>query len=401
MKNKPISVNEIFRKYIHDYRKKYADKMSSAQHKVINAILKCRTLKLGTHKDKCDSCGKIITLFNSCRNRHCPQCQNIKKEEWLFNRKKEILPVPYYHVIFTLPGELNPLIYSNQKKLLTLFFQVASETLKVLGSDTKHLGASIGCVMVLHTWGQNLLYHPHIHCIVPGGGFNSDKTEWVHTRYKNFFIPVKVISDLFKKKFLAKLKYFYFNKEPLRFNDTTSYLDDDSAFNNFIENLKCKKWVVYCTKPFKRPGIVIDYLGRYVYKVAISPYRIIKIENNRIYFYWKDYRDKKTKVMNLSPVEFIRRILLHVLPYKFQKIRYYGFLGNNKKAENISLCRQLFNVVIDAFSELLSSVKNDIRQAIYFFKGIDIAACPFCGKGRMLTKKVNHPTFSHSPPYNG
>lgn len=401
MKNKSLTVNEIFRTYIHEYRKKYSGKISPTQYKVINAILNCRTSQLGTHEEECDYCGKTITLFNSCRNRHCPQCQNIKKEEWLFNRKKEILPVPYYHVIFTLPDELNPLIYSNQKELFTLFFQSASETLKVLGSDSKHLGADIGFIMVLHTWGQNLLFHPHIHCIVPGGGFNSDKTEWKSTRYKNFFMPVKVISDLFKKKFLAKLKYLYFHKEPLRFSDTISYLDNVIEFNNFIEKLKRKKWVVYCTKPFKRPGIVIDYLGRYVYKVAITPYRIIKIENNRIYFYWKDYRDNKTKVMNLSPVEFIRRILFHVLPRKFQKVRYYGFLGNNKKADNISLCRQLFNVVIDAFCELLSSLKNDIRQAIYFFKGIDIAVCPFCGKGRMVTKKVTTSAWSHSPPYTG
>lgn len=163
MKNKSITVNEIFRMYINDYKKKYADKISSTQRKAINAILNCRTSQLGTHIEECDSCGKIITLFNSCRNRHCPQCQYIKQEEWLFNRKKEILPVPYYHVIFTLPGELNPLIYSNQKELLTLFFQAASETLKVLGSDSKHLGASVGFIMVLHTWSQNLLYHPHIH----------------------------------------------------------------------------------------------------------------------------------------------------------------------------------------------------------------------------------------------
>lgn len=391
MKNKPhITANEIFRTYIHDYINKYTDNISSYQHRVINAILNCRTAQLGTHIKECDSCGKTITLYNSCRNRHCPQCQNIKREEWLYNRKKELLPVPYYHIVFTLPDELNPLVYSNQKKLLTLFFQAASETLKVLGSDSKHLGASIGCVMVLHTWGQNLLYHPHIHCIVPGGGFNSDKTEWVHTRYKDFFMPVKVISDLFKKKFLAKLKYIYFHKKSLRFNDSTSYLGYPNAFDNFVENLKRKKWVVYCAKPFKRLNIIIDYLGRYVYKVALSPHRIIKIENNRIYFYWKDYRDKKTKVMNLSPVEFIRRMLLHVLPHKFQKIRYYGFLGNNKKAENISLCRQLLNVVIDVFCELLSSLKGDIRQAIYFFKGIDIAVCPFCGKGKMIVKEVNY-----------
>jgi len=401
MKNKRITINEIFRMYINDYKKKYADKISAAQYKVIKAILNCRTSQLGTHIKECDYCRQTITLFNSCRNRHCPQCQNIKKEEWLFNRKKEILPVPYYHVIFTLPDELNPLIYSNQKKLLPLFFKAASETLKVLSSDSKHLGASIGFIMVLHTWSQNLLYHPHIHCIVPGGGFNSDKTEWVHPRYKNFFMPVKVISDLFKKKFLAKLKYLYFHKEPLHFAGTISYLKNAVVFNNFIDNLKHKKWVVYCAKPFKRPNIVIDYLGRYVYKVAISPYRIITIENNQIYFYWKDYRDKKTKVMKLSPVEFIRRILLHVLPHKFQKVRYYGLLGNNKKIDNISLCRQLFNVVIDAFSELLSSMENDIRQIIYFFKGIDIAVCPFCGKGRMITKNVSRQTCSHSPPYTG
>jgi hypothetical protein len=314
----------------------------------------------------------------------------LKKYFELVSNATLSLPVPYYHIIFTLPSELNSLIYSNQKNLLSIFFKAASETLKALGNDTKHLGASIGFIMVLHTWGQNLLYHPHIHCIIPAGGINSDKTEWVSPKNENFFMPVKVISDLFKKKFLAKLKKLYYNTEqPLNLIKENLYLEQPDNFNIFIKNLKEKKWVIHCTKPFKNPNIIVNYLGRYVYKVAIDSHRVIKVENDLVYFRYKDYRDMKTKIMCLKPVEFIRRILLHVLPSGFQKMRYYGFLGNNKKAENLELCRKILKVVFNVYIELLSTFKNDIKKAIIFLKGSDFNLCRVCKNGRMVRPKLS------------
>ena len=365
---------------------------------MINAIINCQTSNLGIHEFKCDKCGHKVVAFNSCRNRHCPQCQSLKKEEWLFKRKVEILPVPYYHIILTLPSELNDLIYYNQKKLLTIFFKTASETLKVLGSDKKHIGCKLGFFMVLHTWGQNLTYHPHIHCVIPGGGFDESKTKWVKTKYENFFLPVKVISELFKKKFLAKLKKIYFKSdEPLHFCDCLINLKTEKVFTEFRNILKRKKWVVYCSKPFQKQQIVINYLSRYVYRTAIMSSRIIKAENNLIHFYWKDYRDNKRKIMKLNPMEFIKRVLLHVLPLGFQKIRYYGFLCNRNKTENIFKIREIFNVVVDASIDLLSTVIKDVNKVIYYFRGVDITLCPICKKGHMVLTNMTFSRFGAVP----
>jgi len=295
-------VQDVFAQYVDDYRQSHT--LLPIQHKAINAILNCRTPKLGGHMDTCPECGYQKPSYNSCRNRHCPKCQTLSKERWIDAQKANLLSVGYFHVVFTVPQELNMLIYSNQQECYNLLFRCVAETLHELAGNPKHLGAEIGFTSVLHTWGQNLCFHPHIHCIVPAGGLTA-LGRWKHSRQK-FFLPVRALSRKFRGKLLAMLK----RKFP--------HVD-----RNLISRCYEKEWVVYCKPPFKSASCVVEYLGRYTHRVAISNNRIISLKNGNVTFKWRDYRDhSRWKLMTLSAVEFIRRFLLHVLPHGFMKIRH-------------------------------------------------------------------------------
>lgn len=362
-------VQDIFLEFGQNYRTNH--KLTLEQHKAMSAIQKCRTSELGGHKEVCDSCGHTRISYNSCRNRHCPKCQALSKERWIENQKGNLLDVGYFHVVFTIPDTLNFMAYQNQKVVYTLLFKTVAETLTELASDKKYLGAKIGFSSVLHTWGQNLMHHPHVHCIVPGGGLSS-MGKWVNSR-KKFFIPVKVLSRKFRGKFLYYLKQLYCQKK-LEFHGTQAYLSDDKEFDKLLSSLYAKDWIVYCKPPFKNAAYVVEYLGRYTHRVAISNHRIVSINNDTITFKWRDYKDaNKHKVMKISADEFIRRFLIHILPSGFMKIRHYGLLGNRNKTTKLKLCKQLTH------TPLLIQEKSSTFQLIQKLTGIDLSKCPYCG----------------------
>lgn len=366
------------------YGQAYIDKhnLSQEEIKVINSISSCRTSKLGGYVDVCDSCGHLRISYNSCRNRHCPKCQGLLKEKWIEDRKKDLLPIQYYHIVFTIPNDLNDLALRNKNEMYSLLFKASAETLKELASDPKHLGANIGFISVLHTWGQNLMDHPHIHCIVTGGGLSLNNKKWISSK-KNFFIPVKVISSLFRGKFMYYLKRKYYNNK-LVFPSKINSLQKESNFQKLVDILYDKDWVVFSKPSFKNPKFVIEYLGRYTNKVAISNNRIINMDNGKVSFKYKDYSDNnKTKFMTLDAFEFIRRFLLHVLPKRFVRIRYYGLLSNRFRKENLKLSRFLLNVFTD--SDYLPA-KESWQEMLFRLTGKDLSICPECGKGKMIRK---------------
>ena len=315
--------------------------ISPAQAKAFNMIRLCRTSSMGYHHSEvCTECGTVDISYNSCRNRHCPKCQQSAQQKWVEAQMSKLLPVGYFHVVFTIPQELNTLVFQNQKCLYALLIQSAGHTLTELAKDPKYLGATIGVTSVLHTWGQNLSFHPHVHCIVPGGGLSNDGLRFVPSR-KKFFLPVKVVSDKFKGKFLALLKQAY-EEGTLKFFNEASKLAFKYNFQELIDSVYALKWVVFCRKPFKSPGHVVRYLGRYTHRVAISNSRILSFNGQSVSFAWKDYKDKgKSKVMTLAATEFTRRFLLHVLPDKFIKIRHYGLLCSRNIRTKLSKCMKL------------------------------------------------------------
>lgn len=381
-----IEVADIFNQYGEVYRRKH--KLSSSMFKAMSAIESCRTSKLGGHIDECDDCGHIKISYNSCRNRHCPKCQNLRKERWLEERKRDLLPIPYYHVVFTIPSDLNPIAMINKKEIYALLFKASAETLDELAKDPKYLGANIGFVSVLHTWGQNLMDHPHIHCIVTGGGLSFDEDEWVPTK-KNFFIPVRVMSKLFRGKFLHYVKQAFYDQK-LKFHSQHKHLE----FQNLLDELYEKEWVVYCKQPFKSPTCVIDYLGRYTHRVAISNHRICHLEDGKVTFKWRDYSDQnKNKLMTLDALEFIRRFLLHVLPHRFVKIRHYGILSNRNSETKIKRCKEILDIPLEK-----SIISAETWQELLFkITGIDLTICPVCKEGNMVKKQTLQPRC-YSPP---
>jgi predicted Zn-ribbon and HTH transcriptional regulator len=390
-KDKRIEIADIFRKYGGAFREKY--RLPLHYIKVMNLISVCRTSALGGHLEKCDQCGYQRNAYNSCRNRHCPKCQYSAKEKWIDQRKSELLPIPYYHIVFTIPEELNNITLANKKVMYSILFKSASETLLVLGKDPKHLGAEIGIIAVLHTWGQNLVDHPHLHCIVTGGGLNRDKSKWVKAKkakHKNFFIHVNIISDLFKKKFLYYFKKAEKNKE-LKFTGKITELNEHKLFQRLLNSLYAKKWITYCKRPFGGAEKVVEYLGRYTHRVAISNNRIKTMENNKVVFQWKDYRDNNTrKQMELPAVEFIRRFMLHILPDNFYKTRYYGILSSRNKQKDIAKCRELLGVVKNKESKKVEIVQACCgRELPNEKKSIGYNQCPNCKTGTMQTIKVN------------
>lgn len=358
--------------------------------RALYSIQYCKTASLGGHIYECNECGETTIAYNSCRNRHCPKCQAYAKELWIYERSKSLLPTHYFHIVFTIPEQLNSLVLFNQKELYSILFTSVSETLLELAKDKKYLGAEIGFTSILHTWGQNLMNHPHIHCIVPGGGLSLDKAKWIKSK-KKFFIPVKVLSRKFRGKFLYYLNTLYLNNK-LTFPKSISELGSRNIFNEFKDSLYKKEWIVYSKAPFSSAEYVLQYLGRYTHRVAISDNRIIKVDKNNVSFKWRDYKDNnKQKVMTLKAKEFIRRFTMHILPDRFVKIRHYGILGNRNKQLKFKRCLEIFRVK-PRDDEKLSSAE-------LFFKltGIKIGMCKICEKGNLIEKGIIMPR-SYSPP---
>jgi Putative transposase/Transposase zinc-binding domain len=321
----PIEVADIFRAHLKQYQQQHP--MSLVQQKAAHAIINCRTAALGGHVRVCQTCGLEEISYNSCRNRHCPKCLWSAKEQWMNDRMSELLPVPYFHIVFTLPEGLNALVMSNQARLYGLLFRAAWETLHQLALEQKWLGATPGMIAVLHTWGQQLAFHPHLHCIVPGGGLHPQTQEWVGSR-AGFFIPVRVLSAVFRGKFMHQLSLMHQRGE-LEFHGHAAALTDEKAFRRWKISLYQTPWVVYAKRPFGGPQQVVQYLGRYTHRIAISNQRLTAFQNGRVTFTYKDYKaDNAQKEMTLDAAEFIRRFLMHILPEGFQKIRYYGFLSS-------------------------------------------------------------------------
>lgn len=390
-----IEVADIFRSYGPAYRDSHGAEMSIGQLRARHAIEICRTADLGGHVDECDECGSLRISYNSCRNRHCPKCQCLDKERWLESMKRDVLPIQYFHVVFTNPEELSPISLRNQKVAYTIHFKAASETLKELSNDPRHLGASIGFIGILHTWSQTLIHHPHIHFIVSGGGLSPDGKRWISCK-KDFFIRVEVLSRLFKGKYLYYLKKAYYAGK-LVFPGKIEKLGEKGAFEKFCSTLYAKEWVVDSRPSFKTSESVIDYLGRYTHRVAITNDRIINLENDNVTFKYRDRKDNdKIKLMTLDAFEFIRRFLFHVLPDGFMKIRHYGILSNRNRNEKLLICKKLLGV--DVSENEQGSKKETWEDLLYRITGIDPRVCPYCGKGRMIKREELQPRRGRYPP---
>ena len=335
-----LEVADILRAQGDRFLDRYRSSFDFQQHKAFRAIQRCRTAALGGHVDVCPKCGHQDISYNSCRNRSCPKCQTQARERWLAARERELLPIPYFHVVFTVPHELNVLALDNPRQFYDLLFTASAQTLLEVAADPQHLGAQIGVISILHTWGQNLMLHPHIHCAIPAGGLSPDHTRWIRPR-DSFFLPVKVLSRVFRGKFLAGLKRLYRGKK-LHGAGPSAALADPRQFAQLLRRLHRQDWVVDARPAFGGPMQVLRYLGRYTHRVAISNHRLLAFDGERITFRWKDYaHDGKQGQMTLLASEFLRRFFLHVLPKAFVRVRHFGFLANRFRASRLSLCRQL------------------------------------------------------------
>lgn len=335
-----LEVADIFRRHGETYRRAHDGHLNRIERRVMSAIELCRTAALGGHTEVCSDCGLIRCAYNSCRNRHCPKCQGHARAAWLAARQADLLPVPYFHVVFTLPAPVAAMAFQNKEVLYTILFKTAAEALRTIAADPKHLGAEIGLLAVLHTWGQNLHHHPHVHCVVPGGGPSLDGTRWVECR-PGFFLPIRVLSRLFRRLFLDALRGAFEAGELNFFGDLAGFAEP-AAFTAKLQALRKIEWVVYAKPPFGGPAQVLAYLSRYTHRVAIANSRITEITERSVSFRWKDYRHHgKIKLMTLDAEEFIRRFLQHTLPDGFHRIRHYGFLANGQRAAKIAHCREL------------------------------------------------------------
>jgi hypothetical protein len=343
VKGPPWEVADIIRRSGRRFVDRYRDSLTWPQVKVLRAIERCRTVALGGHRDQCDRCGHQTTFFNSCRNRHCPKCQTNAREKWLIARQRELLPATYYHVVFSVPHQLVPLMWQNKKVLFQLLFEASAETLLEVAADPQHLGAEIGFLSILHTWGQTLQCHPHVHCVVPGGGLSCDHQRWIPSSPK-FFLPVKVLSRVFRGKFLDGLRNAFRSKR-LAFYGPCHGGGNRKAFYALLDTLKEHDWVVYAKKPFGGPEHVLHYLARYTHRVAISNHRLVEVTDTDVTFRWKDYaHHSKRRTMTLSHEKFLRRFLHHVLPRGFPRIRYFGILAHRRRGALLPLCRTLLAV---------------------------------------------------------
>jgi Putative transposase/Transposase zinc-binding domain len=373
-----LEVADIFRDHGPAWRQANAGHVSLEQLKVMSAIESCRTAVLGGHVLRCEKCTHTVIAYNSCRNRHCPKCQGAAAKEWLAQREAELLPVPYFHVVFTLPARIADIAYQNKAVVYDLLFKASSETMLTIAADPKHLGARIGILSVLHTWGSALTHHPHVHMIVPGGGFSLDGKSWVACR-PSFFLPVRVLSRLFRRLFLQKLVIAHAAGE-LQFFGKHAPLKEARAFAAYLAPLRNSEWVVYSKRPVGGPEKVLRYLARYTHRVAISNRRLITCDDKAVTFKWKDYRvegPERYKAMTLATHEFIRRFLIHVLPAGFHRIRYYGLLASGQRAENIARARELLALPLLPIEAIkaASTEANEPQTSEH--------PCPCCG-GRMI-----------------
>jgi hypothetical protein len=379
-----LEVADVFRKHEGGFLAQWGRVLSPQQRKAFVAIRDCRTAVLGGHVDQCDKCGHRVISYNSCRNRHCPKCQAASRAKWLAEREAELLPTAYFHVVFTLPQKIGGLAFQNAREVYRILFRSVSETLLTIAADPRHLGAAIGFLAVLHTWGQNLHLHPHLHCVVPGGGLRPDGARWTRCR-ESFFLPVRVLSRLFRKKFLIYLKKA-FRDGQLRFYGEMAGLAKPAAFEALCREAGKIEWVVYAKPPFGGPVHVLKYLARYTHRVAISNRRLLSMEDGRVTFEWKDYAGgNQTKTLTLDAVEFIRRFLLHVLPDGFVRIRHFGFLANRVRQEKLERCRSLLaaapaltDTSIIAYRDGMAAEQERTR-------------CPACKTGKMIPIEIVQP----------
>jgi hypothetical protein len=390
-----LEVADIFRDHGAAWRRANAGHVSLGQLKVMSAIERCRTAALGGHVARCQECDHVHIAYNSCRNRHCPKCQGAAAKDWLAEREAELLPVPYYHVVFTLPAPIADIAYQNKAQIYAILFKATAETLITIAADPKHLGARIGLTAVLHTWGSALTHHPHIHCIVPGGGLSLDGKRWISCR-PGFFLPVRVLSRLFRRLCLEQLAAAHAAGR-LRFFGDHAPLAGRHAFAAYLAPLRKVEWVVYAKRPFAGPQTVLAYLSRYTHRVAIANSRLIACDDNGVTFRWKDYRAKgreRQKVMTLASDEFIRRFLIHVLPSGFHRIRHYGLFANGGRAKNLARVRDLLGVPAP-------QDQPDDADASADELPTSLLPCPCCG-GRMIIIEIfergSAPTTRPSSP---
>ncbi len=396
MKGRPaLEVADIFREHGPAWREAQRGHLSLAQLKVMSAITQCRTAALGGHVLRCEGCSADQISYNSCRNRHCPKCQSTAAQRWLDARQADLLPVEYFHVVFTLPAPIADLAYQNKAAMYGLLFDVAAEVLQTIAADPKHLGARIGATLVLHTWGSALTHHPHVHGIVPGGGLSPDGKNWVACR-PGFFLPVRVLSRLFRRRFLEALQQLH-QAGKLRFFGEHTALADALAFRQWLAPMRKCEWVVYAKRPFAGPSAVLAYLSRYTHRVAISNSRLLALDERGVTFRWKDYRAKgntRHKAMTLSPEEFMRRFLLHVLPGGFHRIRHYGLLSNGGRRLGLATARQLLGVRTSAAAasaaEDAAPDQADAKPPTF--------VCRHCGRAMAIVQLLARETSIRAPP---
>jgi len=385
-----LEVADIFREHGPAWRQAQRGHLSLAQLKVMSAIVQCRTAALGGHVLRCEGCGTDQVAYNSCRNRHCPKCQSTAAQRWLQARQADLLPLEYYHVVFTLPAPIADIAYQNKAVIYGLLFDVAAEVLQTIAADPKHLGARIGATLMLHTWGSALTHHPHVHGIVPGGGISLDGKNWVACR-PGFFLPVRVLSRLFRRRFLEELQQAH-RAGKLQFFGEHVSLGDAQAFKEWLAPMRKCEWVVYAKRPFAGPEAVLAYLSRYTHRVAISNSRLIALDERGVTFRWKDYRAKgqtRYKAMTLAPEEFMRRFLLHVLPGGFHRIRHYGLLANGCRKLSLTLAR-----------ELLCAPAPEPAPSDHEEAGIKppTFVCRHCGRAMLIVQTFTHGQAIRAPP---
>lgn len=385
-----LEVADIFRAHGLAYRQAQAGHLSLGQKKVMSAIEQCRSAALGGHVLRCDGCGQVEIAYNSCRNRHCPKCQASAAHRWLEARQAELLPVEYYHVVFTLPAPISEIAYTNKTVLYGLLFDVAADTLRTIAADGKHLGAQIGATLVLHTWGSALTHHPHVHGIIPGGGLSPDGQRWIACR-PGFFLPVRVLSRLFRRRFLEALANAH-RSGKLQFFGEHLALADADAFADWLAPLRKQEWVVYAKRPFAGPQAVLAYLSRYTHRVAISNSRLLAMDEHGVTFRWKDYRANgrtRHKTMTLDVHEFMRRFLLHVLPHGFHRIRHYGIIANAGRKKNLAKARELLGVIADLPRPEVAGMTVTTRPTF---------VCPHCGAAMSIVDIVVRGQPIRAPP---
>ena len=391
-----VEAGDIFRACGPAYRQQHGHRMPARHFRAMQAIEICRTAHLGGHVEQCEECRRQRVSYNSCRNRHCPKCQQLDKERWVAARLEDLLPIAYYHVVFTVPAELRPLALRNQKVVYGILFRAASESLKQVAGDPKHLGARIGFIALLHTWSRTLMDHPHLHCLVTGGGLSADGRKWIGSR-KGFFVPVRVLSALYRGKFLAYLKQAQTSGD-LAFPGEVSGLREPGAFHRLLATLYEKSWNVYCKRPFGSAERVVKYFGRYTHRVAISNERIISFDGKTVVLRLAAGEGKdRRRTLKLKAEEFIRRYLFHVLPDRFVKIRYYGILGNCRRVERLERCRRLIGCRRPR-KRRDRTARRDWRKTFFELTGVALRVCPVCGGRMVLRMVIGRPFACGLPP---